>query len=1033
MLATALTFSMSAAGGVVTNLHQFQELASAQQRVTCQVQLRGVVCWVSPGGDRIVLQDATGAAVVETDPQRPGAYCGDVVTLNGGCTGVGGGGVFKIEKALVVNNDRNHYWREKSGEVFLEQGKHPFRVAWFNQTNSGDLKVSYEGPGFTRRSIPDAALFQGDLRVGTAVPALFPGIRWRSYEGTWLQVPQFDCLHPCNEGGTSNLDLGVRSRETSVAICFDGWLEVPRSGDYKFVVGSAGGSQLFVGLPQLRVIASAPVPAPQPVKLGQILSLPLAGFWAEVEGQVDFLSRREAGGLSLVLKSGTGKLRVEVAEATDVSSQLAPGSLVRLRGVCWSNSTLDEQSIPGLFWVPDARHIKILSRASQPPSLEIEAESEPLPTLTTIRQIKQLKREEAMRGYPVKIRGVVTWSGKPTGVVLQDATAGIFVEGLELQDSYHLRQGEYWEVEGVTVAMFSPMVMARQAVRLDRGCMPEPVQPTRDQLMNGSLDTHYVELRGVATVVESNRVTLLTAAGKIRAELTETAPREIQRHEGALLRIRGCLWAAKDEVTHVFKPGEVEIHSAVISVEEPPPAHPFVAPLKRAAELLQFDAQAAMFKQVKVAGQVVQVWNGEYFLMDETGGMRFVPRAASQLSVGDKVEVVGFPELGGASPILREALVKRTGHAALPPARELVEEPWPVAELDATRVRTKALLLNLGKDQQGQVLGLQAGPHLFSARIPAHAAHVVSFPEGSKVELTGTFAGRVGDRSAGHVIDSFELLVNSSADVHLLARPVWATVRQMMIAVGILVGVLAGALVWITMLHRQVDQRTVQLGAEIQERERAERLRAIEEDRSRIARDIHDDLGASLTQVALLGNMAGAFAANSEELRAQTRQISEAAHEMVKSLEAIVWAVRPENDTLRSLLEFMNRRTDELFEQMPRQYQFVMPSMIPEFPVRAEVRHNVFLAYKEALTNVLKHAMATAVHIVIACEVDRCCIQIADDGAGFDPGSTRQAGCGLRNMRQRMQEIGGEFKLQTQPGDGATVQLIFPLRYYSQA
>ena len=77
---------------------------------------------------------------------------------------------------------------------------------------------------------------------------------------------------------------------------------------------------------------------------------------------------------------------------------------------------------------------------------------------------------------------------------------------------------------------------------------------------------------------------------------------------------------------------------------------------------------------------------------------------------------------------------------------------------------------------------------------------------------------------------------------------------------------------------------------------------------------------------------------------------------MTQSLEAIVWAVRPENDSLRSLVEYMNRRTDELFEKMPRQYQFLAPAELPDCSIHAEVRHNVFLAYKEALTNSLKYA-----------------------------------------------------------------------------
>jgi len=211
------------------------------------------------------------------------------------------------------------------------------------------------------------------------------------------------------------------------------------------------------------------------------------------------------------------------------------------------------------------------------------------------------------------------------------------------------------------------------------------------------------------------------------------------------------------------------------------------------------------------------------------------------------------------------------------------------------------------------------------------------------------------------------------------------------------------------------------------ERAAVERERALTQERARIARDIHDDLGASLTEVALLGDMA-ASSGSPDELHVQTQKISAAAREMSQSLEAIVWAVRPQNDTLRSLVKYLSRRTDELFEKIPRQYQFTAPTELPDLPVHAEVRHNVFLAYKEALTNALKHSRATLVRIEIVCVTEICRIIVTDNGQGFDAGLVQENGSGLKNMRQRMQDIGGGFDLQSQPGHGTTVRMHFSLR-----
>lgn len=227
------------------------------------------------------------------------------------------------------------------------------------------------------------------------------------------------------------------------------------------------------------------------------------------------------------------------------------------------------------------------------------------------------------------------------------------------------------------------------------------------------------------------------------------------------------------------------------------------------------------------------------------------------------------------------------------------------------------------------------------------------------------------------------------------------------------------------------------LGLAARQRERArsrsklaelERSRALEQERNRIARDIHDDLGASLTQVALLSKMAGDSASSSDELHTQTQQITKTAHEMVQSLETIVWAVRPENDSLKSLVEYMNRRADELFENLPRQYLFAVRGAIPSISLHAETRHNVYLAYREALTNALKHSGATRFRIELLFQSATCRIVISDDGKGFHPDAVRVGGTGLRNMRMRMEQVGGGCEWRTGDGNGTTVTLHFPIQ-----
>jgi len=1011
----------------VTNLLQFQRLVSKEQRATGYLRLGGVVCWAGPNHDLVVIQDPTGAGLMEVDPREGEARPGQLVEVQGTCTAIGGGEGLVIGRRLLVDNDGSHALKEQSATLFLNKGKQPICVTWFNREGTDSLELFYEGPDLPRQRVPEPALSRRALDRRDGTITWVQGVDWQSYEGEWWLLPDFRGLRPVTNGTSANFSLAVKPRDHFVALRFTGYLEMPRDGLYTFALASAGGSQLFIGLPRLRVVGAAAVPRPTRLAPAQILLPEQESVWAEAEGVVEFVSRKEPTGLKLVLSAGTGRMGVELADGSGLSPAHLLASRVRVTGICQSASTPEGRRIPGIFWVPTAEQIHpVTATPERPRAVEGQSpENGRLPLLTRVEDIKRLKRDEAMRGYPVKIRGVITWTTR-TAVVLQDATAGIFVDEIELNDSYHLRLGEDWEIEGVTVAQFSPMVLARQVTRLGRGVLPDPVRPARDQLMNGTLDAEYVEIQGIATAIQTNRVTLLTREGKIQAWLPETSPEDLKDYEGALIRIRGCLWAVKDEVTHVFKPGEVQLRSAAINVDEPPPADPFAAPLKRAAELLLFDAQAGAFKQVKVAGQIVHSRDGEFYLMDGTNGMRFIPRASAGLRVGDQVDVVGFPELGGPSPLLREAFARKTGQAPLPEARPLSGENWLSGDLDATLVQTEAQLMNLSRDREDQVMGLQSGQHLFVARLCAQPSSALSTPVGSRLWLKGVYAARGGNRATGRVIDSFELLLNSPADVRVLAGPSWWTFRRMLTTVGVLVGGLVAALVWISLLRRQVEVRTTQLRLEIQERERVKKITALEEEHARIARDLHDDLGSSLTEISLLADAGPGRPASLDKAMSRFRAIGDKAREVVKALDVIVWLVNPSKDALPFLAGYLGSYTEEYLSASGLVCRLKIPLDMPQLRLNADVRHNLFLAVKEVLHNIVRHAHASEVQMEFAARNGVLEIRIADNGQGFDPAAPAE-GNGLANLRSRLAGAGGRCEISSSRGAGSSVRLVLPL------
>lgn len=202
---------------------------------------------------------------------------------------------------------------------------------------------------------------------------------------------------------------------------------------------------------------------------------------------------------------------------------------------------------------------------------------------------------------------------------------------------------------------------------------------------------------------------------------------------------------------------------------------------------------------------------------------------------------------------------------------------------------------------------------------------------------------------------------------------------------------------------------------------------SLERERGRIAQDIHDGVGANLTEIAWLAELAGNEAENPDEVRTQTRKISGTARETVRSFDEIVWAVLPQNDTLASLIEYLGRRVDEWFENSPTRCWFSAPNQVPPFVVPSEVRHGFYLACKEALHNVNQHAGAGEVRVRVTVEERQLRVEITDNGCGFDPDAVPGGGNGLRNLRERFAALNGHFDLWSRPGQGTRVTMVIPL------
>lgn len=293
---------------------------------------------------------------------------------------------------------------------------------------------------------------------------------------------------------------------------------------------------------------------------------------------------------------------------------------------------------------------------------------------------------------------------------------------------------------------------------------------------------------------------------------------------------------------------------------------------------------------------------------------------------------------------------------------------------------------------------------LAAARDSFNAAHYAKLPPGHYVfrVIAGNEDGYWNDKGSALAIT--------------VLPPFWRTPWFLTLASLSLLGLVVGS------VHYISTQRLQHQLAIMRQHE------ALENERSRIARDLHDQLGANLTQIALLGEMAEADKELPQEIESHAHQICQTAGETTRALDEIVWTVNPANDTLDGLINYVCKYAQEYLALAGLKYRLDVPAQLPNTPITPELRHNVFLAAKESVNNVVKHAQATSAWVRLRIDPDRFVLEIEDNGRGLSPEAEKKGRNGLRNMRKRLQDVGGDFEIGSRPEGGTRVRLTAPIR-----
>jgi signal transduction histidine kinase len=223
-------------------------------------------------------------------------------------------------------------------------------------------------------------------------------------------------------------------------------------------------------------------------------------------------------------------------------------------------------------------------------------------------------------------------------------------------------------------------------------------------------------------------------------------------------------------------------------------------------------------------------------------------------------------------------------------------------------------------------------------------------------------------------------------------------------------------------------------------RSKEERLLELQRVRRRIATDLHDDVGSSLTKIALLSEASRQKAAEMNmDVSERLTTVTAISNELVETMSDIVWAINPQKDNLSDLSQRMRRFASDIFTARQIGFRFRAPLAEQDMRLGANMRREVFLIFKESVNNVVKHSESSEVILELDVKESWLCLTISDNGKGFDPAlvkadtgyltSERRGGNGLASMRRRARELGGQLEITTSKGRGATILLRLPIEH----
>jgi signal transduction histidine kinase len=747
--------------------------------------------------------------------------------------------------------------------------------------------------------------------------------------------------------------------------------------------------------------------------------------WVEAEGTVKF-SGEGGDNIFLELSDDKAQVQVRVLSGNPVLSGIVRNALVRIEGVC--EGIYDETGtlVPGLIWITTENGVSVAETANTNATPASTDQSlKPTPIETT----------PAMVGF-YGTRGVVTFNDQVFDkdcLFVQAGNAAVFVslENFHYQSS--LRVGQQVDLGGaLQPGKFLPILTPLVITEVGWRSLPAPITEPIQFPIPGNRDGRWTEIEGVVHSINSNGTfSVMGSHEMISVWLGNTTSNELVRYVDAKLRAWGVLSLSTFEAPVLLVPSR-----SFVEVAEAAPENPFSAPIRSIADLKREAADPSSLHRARVDGEVTLQDAEWFFVQDGTGGIRVQTPNHPSLKTGDAVEVVGFSMTRGATRILSDAIVRAgTGIHGAEPLKLDLREGLPVRQ-NGSLISIQASLLAARKIENSQILELQEGRRVFTATLSTDRGRLAEILPGSQLGITGVCdtestalpIGTTAQEKAA--LAPLNIWLRSPDDVKVLQGPPWWTWKRTALLVGSLFTILTAALLWVHLLRRRLErQKALQLAFSQQV------LRRLEDERHRIAANLHDGLGQVLLAIRNQTLLAMQRSHEESGLRQRLDEISDSTSQALDEVRQITHGLRPYQLNRLGLTQAVRATVSSVSSNSQILFASRVEDIDNIFDKDSEI--HVYRIVQEAINNVIKHSSATEAAVVLKNRTNIISLSIRDNGRGFDVNSVSASqphdlGYGLSGIAERVRILDGTLTIDSRPGEGTSLTIEIPVPTRSQ-